>query len=86
MLGGSARRLARIGMWVAPLLLLMHLRYHAASIAGWFGGGAGSATFSRAAEWYFLGVPLVGGIVLLTLALRGWGELRVAQMPVAAVG
>ena len=85
-LGGSAQRLARIGMWGAPLLLLMHLRYHAASIAGWFGGGAGSATFSRAAEWYFLGVPLVGGIVLLTLALRGWGELRVAQMPVAAVG
>ena len=64
----------------------MHLRYHIDSIAGWFGGGAGSATFTRAAELFLLGVPVLGGAVLLALAVRSWDELRgEPELPVGAV-
>ena len=86
LLGASARRLSRLGAWIAPLLLLMHLRYHIDSIAGWFGGAAGSATFTRAAEIFLLGVPVLGGAVLLALAVRSWDELRgEPELPVGAV-
>ena len=75
-LGGRAPRLARLAVWMAPLLLLMHLRYHTTTIAGWFGGGPASAAFTSAAELALRGVPVLGGMLLLALALRPWDELR----------
>ncbi len=84
LLGGSARRLSRLGAWVAPLLLLMHLRYHVETIAGWLGGGG--AGFTRAAEVFLLGVPVLGALVLLALAARPWLELRGApELPAGTV-
>jgi PAT family beta-lactamase induction signal transducer AmpG len=84
LLGGSARRLSRLGVWAAPLLLLMHLRYHTDAIASWFGGGSASAGFTRIAEGFFLAVPVLAGALLLALALRAWDELGEPALPFEA--
>ncbi len=75
-LAGPGRSLVRLAAWFAPLLLLTHLRYHIASIAGWFGGGPASSAFTSGAEAVLLVVPVLGGLLLLALALRPWQELR----------
>ena len=75
-LGARTPRLARLAVWVAPLLLLMHLRYHIDAIAGWFGGGSASAALTSTAELLIRVVPLLGGALLLALAIRPWSELR----------
>lgn len=75
LLGRSQPLLARFGAWLAPLLLLMHARYHLDTIARWF-GDAGAASFKSGAEIAVLVVPAVAGVVLLMLALKPWQELR----------
>jgi PAT family beta-lactamase induction signal transducer AmpG len=81
LLGASARRLARAGAWFAPLLLLMHLRYHSDAVAAWFGGAA--AGVAGAIDLYLLWTPPLAGVLLLALALRPWAELHPATMPAA---
>ena len=75
-LGKPAGVLARIAPWVALALLAMHLRYHVGTIGGWLGGGKPSPAFLATAEVLLLAVPVVGGLLLLALALRPWNELR----------
>ena len=57
-----ARRAARIGSWLAPLLLLMYARR-------WLGDAGG------AVELLLLAVPVACGLVLLRLGFAPWREL-----------
>jgi PAT family beta-lactamase induction signal transducer AmpG len=81
-LGDSARTLTRIGVWTAPLLFAMHVRYHIDTIAGWFPFLVSAEQFKSGASLVLLAVPFVAGTVLLLLALRPWQELR--SSPAAA--
>jgi len=76
-LAGGARGLARIGVWMAPLLLLVYARRWAGALPGWFGGDLVSPqTVAAAAEMLIRAVPLLAGALLLALALRPWRELQ----------
>ncbi len=59
---GQGITLVRAGAWLAPLLLLMYARRWAAHLPD-------------AAEVFFRGVPVLGGLLLLALAWRSWREL-----------
>ena len=75
-LGARAPRLARIGAWLAPLLILMYARYGLDALLRWLGPGAAAGTVRQVCEALLLIVPLVGAIILLLLARRDWSELR----------
>ena len=76
-LAGGARGLARIGVWMAPVLLLIYARRWAGALPGWFGGDLVSPqTVAAAAEMLIRAVPLLAGALLLALALRPWRELQ----------
>jgi PAT family beta-lactamase induction signal transducer AmpG len=72
----SAHRLVRLGLWLAPALLLMHARHHVDAAGAALGGWVDPALFTRGAHALLLAVPLAAGAVLLGLALKPWGELR----------
>ena len=76
MLGARTPRLARIGAWFAPLLILMYARYGLDALVRWLGPGAGTGTVRQVCDALLLIVPLVGAIILLLLARRDWSELR----------
>jgi len=76
-LGDSARRLSRAGVWIAPLLFLMYARYYVDNIASWFGSVVGPKAFTVGAEVVFRTIPLLAGVLLLRLALQSWRELTV---------
>jgi PAT family beta-lactamase induction signal transducer AmpG len=61
-LGEGARRLARLGGWMALPLLLMYARRRAVA------GGP--------AEWPIRLLPVPAGAILMALALQSWRELR----------
>ena len=67
-LDGASASLKRAGVWIAPLLLLMHGRYYVARL-----GDAGSLRALADAGLQI--APLVGAAVLIMLALRPWHEL-----------
>jgi PAT family beta-lactamase induction signal transducer AmpG len=75
-LAPTERRLARIGAWFAPFLLLMYLRYYVEPIGAWLKVAKEDSTFHAVADAIALGVPTIGGVLLLTLASRGWEALR----------
>jgi PAT family beta-lactamase induction signal transducer AmpG len=75
-LGGSAPTLTRFGVWLAPLLLAMHARYHVDRIAGGFSFLVDPEAFARGAEAVLRAVPVAAGVVLLLFACRPWAELR----------
>jgi len=73
----STRMAARIGAWLAPLLLLMYARRWAGALASGLGGDAGRAQiWAEAIEWVVRGVPLLAAALLITLALKPWRELQ----------
>jgi PAT family beta-lactamase induction signal transducer AmpG len=74
-IGPSARGLARAAVWVAPLLLAMHARYHLDAIAGAFSALVAPAAFKDGAEIVMNLVAAAGGIVLLMFATQPWREL-----------
>ena len=75
-LGDSARMLTRIGVWTAPLLFAMQVRYYLDTIAGWFSFLVSAEQFKSGASLVLLAIPFVAGTVLLLLARRPWQELR----------
>ena len=78
-LGRSAVRLARWGAWLAPLLLLMHLRHYAEPIGAWLGPlAAARGAWADAAALVPTALPLLGAALLLLLAREPWRELRPA--------
>jgi PAT family beta-lactamase induction signal transducer AmpG len=73
LLGPGTGRLARLGGWIAPLLLLMYARR-------WL-GDAGPAV-----EWLIRLVPVAAGLLLLALALQAWRELDARPAEATAMG
>jgi PAT family beta-lactamase induction signal transducer AmpG len=67
-LGEGAGPWRRAALWVAPLLLAMHGRYHLDALAGVPG-------LRAAAEVLLYLLPLAGGMVLLGMASRSWRTL-----------
>jgi PAT family beta-lactamase induction signal transducer AmpG len=79
-LAGSARGLARIGVWMAPLLLLIYARRWVGAVPDGFGGGVISPqAVAVGAEMLIRAVPLLAGALLLALAVRPWSELQNAN-------
>ena len=80
LLGGSARRLVRLGAWIAPLLLLLYARRWVDAMAAWLGGSepARSQAIADVAEVLVRALPLAAAAVLIALALRSWRELEPA--------
>ena len=79
LLGGSARRLVRLGAWIAPLLLLLYARRWVGAMAAWLGGEpARSQAIADVAESLVRALPLAAAAVLIALALRSWRELEPA--------
>ncbi|MCA9284956.1 MAG: MFS transporter [Phycisphaerales bacterium] len=75
-LSTSAPIASRVGVWVAPLLLLMCGRAHADTLAGWLGLTDAQNASSRAIETALFAIPALGAAMLLLLALRPWRELE----------
>jgi len=73
-LGASAGPWRRAALWIAPLLLAMHLRYQFGRLE------AGSGLQMMAQALIYL-VPLLGGVVLLALATQSWKALEEATEP-----
>ena len=67
-LGAGAGGWRRAALWMAPLLLAMHGRYHLDKLAG-------LPALAALAQALIVVVPLLGGIVLLGLASRPWQAL-----------
>jgi PAT family beta-lactamase induction signal transducer AmpG len=68
--GPTARRLSKAGVWLAPLLLAMYLRHYVDSGAQVFGPG-----FKTVADALLLAVPLAGAAVLFGLSRCRWEAL-----------
>ncbi len=76
-LGHAGGNVARAGLWVAPLLILMYARYYVTTLAEWFGSDA----WVGIAQAGFLLVPAVAGAVLLMLGKQTWKEMRLELAP-----
>jgi PAT family beta-lactamase induction signal transducer AmpG len=78
LLAESSPQLSRLGLWMAPLLLLMHLRYQ---VADWSAKASWTtpASFQAGAQAVFLVIAVAGGLVLLALALRPWAEVHAPE-------
>jgi len=74
--GPSAKRLARAGVWLAPLLLAMYLRHFVDSGAQAFGPG-----FKTVADTLLLAVPLAAALVLFGLSRSRWQALNTEVAP-----
>ncbi|MBC7918263.1 MAG: MFS transporter [Rhodoferax sp.] len=87
-LGPQGGWVARVGTWLAPLLLAMYARYYLDGIGKWLEPLVDAATFKQGAEGVMLAVTLVAGLVLLLLATQPWLAMRpvaaAAQEPVTA--
>ena len=70
---------ARVGAWVAPLLILMYARYFVDKIAGWVGTTAWTGT----AHMVFVAVPAVAGVLLLMLGRQSWQQMLAEPAEIA---
>ncbi len=70
-LGGAGGKPARLGAWIAPLLILMYVRYFVDKISGW----VGSTAWTGAAQVVFWVVPAVAGLLLLVLGTQSWQQM-----------
>ncbi|HKX40649.1 MAG TPA: hypothetical protein VJO99_05795, partial [Burkholderiaceae bacterium] len=59
----------------APLLFLMHARYHVDTIAGWLASFGTPEQIKSALAAGFVAIALLGAAVLLVLALQPWSAL-----------
>jgi PAT family beta-lactamase induction signal transducer AmpG len=81
MLAASAPGLSRLGLWMAPLLLLMHLRYQVADLAA---HTASPQSFTAGAQAVTVVVAVAGGLLLLALGRRPWAEVHGSDDDAAA--
>ena len=70
-LGAAGGLPARVGAWVAPLLILMYVRYFVDKISGWLGTGA----WTDVAQVVFMVVPAVAGLLLLMMGTQSWHQM-----------
>ena len=73
--GAAAPRLTRVAVWLAPLLLAMHARYHLDTIAGWFASVATAAQVKSAFGTAFDLIALAAALALLLFARQSWQGL-----------
>lgn len=73
----TAPRLARIAVWVAPLLFAMHARYHLDTLSGWTGASAANLSL------VLNGFALIGAGLLALFAFDPWHAItaREAEAP-----
>jgi PAT family beta-lactamase induction signal transducer AmpG len=74
-IGPAAPRLTRAAVWLAPLLLALHVRYHLDAIAGWFASLASAAQVKGAFGTVFDLVALAAALALLLFARQSWQRL-----------
>ncbi len=72
---------ARLRPWIAPLLLLMYLRYHLDTLSGWFSGIVSVEAFNLSAQVGLVAIALVASALLLHMSRQSWREM----VPVADV-
>lgn len=77
LLAESSPRLSRLGLWMAPLLLLMHLRYQIADLAK---RTASPESFTAGAQAVTLVVAVAAGLLLLALGRRPWAEVHAKDL------
>jgi PAT family beta-lactamase induction signal transducer AmpG len=75
-IGAAAPRLTRVAVWLAPLLLAMHARYHLDTIAGWFSAVAAPGAVKGAFGMAFDLVALAAALALLLFARQSWEGLN----------
>ena len=71
----AAPRLTRVAVWLAPLLLAMHSRYHLDTIAGWFASVAPAAQVKSVFGTAFDLIALAAALALLLFARQSWQGL-----------
>ncbi|MBK6323298.1 MFS transporter [Candidatus Aalborgicola defluviihabitans] len=76
-LGDAGGRTARLGVWVAPLLILLYVRYYLDVIASWLPAGVDTASFVAGVNNTMLGVAVLAGVLLLQLGAQPWKQMEV---------
>jgi PAT family beta-lactamase induction signal transducer AmpG len=66
---------ARWGAWMAPLLILMYVRYHLDAIAAWLPASVGGPGFVAAAQNAMLVIAAVAGALLIRLRGQSWQQM-----------
>ncbi len=67
---------ARLGVWMAPLLLLLYVRYYLDAIATWLPTTFNAAAFVAGAQSVVLAVAVLAGMTLLLLRGRPWQAMQ----------
>lgn len=68
---------ARVGVWMAPLLLLLYARYYLDAIASWLPSGVNAAGFVAGTQNAMVVVAVVAGGMLLLLRGQPWHKMQV---------
>ena len=76
-LGDAGGRTARLGVWVAPLLILLYVRYYLDVIASWLPVGVDTVSFVAGVNNTMLGVAVLAGVLLLQLGAQPWKQMEV---------
>ncbi|QTN29590.1 MFS transporter [Rhodoferax sp. AJA081-3] len=75
---------ARVGVWMAPLLLLLYVRYYLEPISKWLPAGVDAAAFVAGMQNAILVVAVLAGMVLVLLRGQPWQKMQVVAQPVPA--
>jgi len=75
-LGEAGGRMAQLGAWTAPLLILMYARYFLDPIAKWLPEGVDAASFVAVAQTIMLGVAVLAAALLLRLGAQPWKQME----------
>jgi PAT family beta-lactamase induction signal transducer AmpG len=75
-LGEAGGHTAQVGVWVAPLLMLMYARYYLDKMAGWLPAGVDGASFVATAQTAMLGVAVLAAVLLLRLGAQQWKQME----------
>ena len=78
-LGDAGGRTARLGVWVAPLLILLYARYYLDAIASWLPVGVDTVSFVAGVNNTMLGVAVLAGVLLLQLGAQPWKQMEVGR-------
>ncbi|MBL0245490.1 MAG: MFS transporter [Rhodoferax sp.] len=76
-LGDAGGRIARLGVWVSPLLILLYARYYLDAIASWLPVGVDTVSFVAGVNNTMLGVAVLAGVLLLRLGAQPWKQMEV---------
>ncbi|MES2584869.1 MAG: MFS transporter [Pseudomonadota bacterium] len=70
---------ARVGVWMAPLLLLLYVRYYLEPLSKWLPEGVNAAAFVAGMQNAILVVAVLAGLLLVLLRGQPWQKMQVAQ-------